>query len=176
MAAGTAGHRYAQAIFEIAQQEKTIDQWSNDLAALVQVIAAPKVSIFLENPKNTREQKRKIITELLESKVQPVALRLALLLVQRERQTYIEAIKRDYDASVNKLRGIVVAIVTTSEAIDDNQAAAIGAKLTQMTGKQVQIERKVDPKIIGGMVARIGDTLIDGSVATRLQNLRKQLA
>ncbi len=175
MAAGTAGRRYAQAIFEIAKSENTIDTWSNDLAALEQVVNAPKIHDFLENPKNSRDAKQKIVTEFLEWKVQPVALKLALLLVSRERQTYISAVKREFDASVNKMRGIVVATVTTAQPIDAPETERIRTQLAKMTGKEVRVELEVNPAIIGGMVARIGDTLIDGSVATRLQNLRKQL-
>lgn len=175
MAAGTAGRRYAQAIFDIAKSENTIDQWSADLSAMEQVFTAPQVKNILENPKTNREQKRKLVTELLQTRVQPVALRLALLLVQRERQSYISAIVRDFQASVNRLRGIVLATVTTAEPIDDKEAELVAQRLSAMTGKQVQIERNVDPSIIGGLVARIGDTLIDGSVVTRLQELRKQL-
>jgi F-type H+-transporting ATPase subunit delta len=175
MAAGTAGRRYAQAIFDIAKSENSIDQWSADLSVMEQVFTAPQVKNFLENPKTNRDQKRKLITELLQTRVQPVALRLALLLVQRERQNHISDIVRDFQASVNRLRGIVLATVTTAEPIDDNEAKLVAQRLSAMTGKQVQIERKVDPSIIGGLVARIGDTLIDGSVATRLQELRKQL-
>lgn len=175
MAAGTAGRRYSQAIFEIARQENTIDQWLNDLASIEQVMNDPQVSEYLENPKNNREEKRQLVTKLLQSKVQPMALKLALLLVQRQRQVYASAVRQDFVSSVNKLRGIVVATVTTATPIDDNEAEFIGVRLSVMTGKKVQVERRVDPSIIGGLVARIGDTLIDGSVKTRLQQLRKQL-
>lgn len=175
MPAGTTDRRYAQAVFEIAKDTNTIDQWSEDLVSVAQVFDTPEVRGFLEDPKSSRDQKRRLITNVLQGKVQPTALNLAALLVQRGRQNYASGIEEAYRASVNRLRGIVIATVTTAQPVDAQEAEAIRTKLESITGQKVQIEQKVDPSIIGGVVARIGDTLIDGSVATVLQNMRSQL-
>jgi F-type H+-transporting ATPase subunit delta len=76
----------------------------------------------------------------------------------------------------NLVRGIEVAHVTTAIPVDEAEATQIRTRLATLTGKQVTLDLKVDPDIIGGMVAQVGDTLLDGSIRTRLQNLRKQLA
>lgn len=177
MPSGSAGRRYAQAIFELAQEGNKLEQWSDDLTAISQTFSqSPQARAFLDNPKTPRETKVKFVGNVLGKEVSPEALKLAQLLVQRDRQAYAPSILTAYTTLWNRLRGIEVAHVTTAIPVGDAEAAQIKQRLTAITGKQVTLDLKVDPNIIGGMVAQVGDTLLDGSIRTRLQNLRKQLA
>ena len=176
MPSGSAGRRYGQAIFDLAQEENKLDKWSDDLAAINQAFSQPQVRVFLENPKTPRGNKIKFVQNVLGKELSVEALKLAQLLVQRDRQTYASAILDVYTGLWNRLRGIEVAHVTTAVPVDAAEAKLIQARLAELTGKQVTLDLKVDPDIIGGMVAQVGDTLLDGSIRTRLQNLRKQLA
>lgn len=176
MPSGSAGRRYGQAIFDLAQEENKLEKWSDDLTAINQAFSQPQVRIFLDNPKTPRENKVGFVENVLGNEVSPEALKLAQLLVKRDRQTYAGSIFEIYTNLWNRLRGIEVAHVTTAIPVDEAEAKLIQARLAVLTGKQVTLDLKVDPDIIGGMIAQVGDTLLDGSIRTRLQNLRKQLA
>lgn len=176
MPAGNAARRYAHAIFDIARSQNTLDFWANDLDSIAQTFDQAEVKQYLENPKTPKDKKRVFVQGVLGKQVSPGALNLALLLVQRERQTYIDGIRNEFIKLVNQIKGVEIAQVTTAIPIDEAEKNYIRDRLAAITGKQIQIETQVDPDIIGGVVARIGDTLIDGSVRNRLQALRKQLA
>lgn len=176
MPSGSAGRRYAQAIFDLAREENKLEQWSNDLTAISQAFSQPQARVYLENPKTARDKKSQLVETVLGTRVSPQALKLAQLLVQRDRFSYATNILEAYTSMWNNLRGIEVAHVTTAIPVDEGEARQIQTRLAALTGKQVTLDLKVDPDIIGGMVAQVGDTLLDGSIRTRLQNLRKQLA
>ncbi|MDB5080743.1 MAG: synthase delta subunit [Chloroflexi bacterium] len=176
MPSGSAGRRYAQAIFELAQEGNKLQQWSDDLIAISQTFSQPQVQTFLENPKTPRENKVEFVGNVLGNQVGPEALKLAQMLVQRHRHAYAESILQAYTNLWNRLRGIEVAHVTTAIPVGPQEENQIRSRLAALTGKQVTLDLKVDPDIIGGMIAQVGDTLLDGSIRTRLQNLRKQLA
>jgi len=176
MPSGNAGRRYAQAIFELAQSQNRLDEWANNLTDIAQTFDQDEVKRYLENPKTAKNQKRAFVENVLSKEISPESLKLALLLVQRERQASIDSIRLEYSRMLNRLRGIEIAEVTTAVPMNEQEQSHIRERLQSMTGKQIQMEMKVDPAIIGGIIARIGDTLIDGSVTSRLQALRKQLA
>ncbi len=175
MPSGSAGRRYAHAVFDLAKDQDKLEQWSNDLEVLAYTFKQGEVQNFLENPRSSRESKINFIKNTLSSRIGPEALNLAQLLVQRERQGYTDTIFFEFTRLWNRLRGIALAEVTTAMEVDAAEQEKIRENLVRLVGQQVTIEMKVDPTIIGGMVALVGDTLIDGSVRTRLQNLRKQL-
>ncbi len=176
MPSGSAGRRYAHAIFDIAREQNKLEQWAADLDTIAYTFNAPNVQPFLANPKSSHDQKALFVKNVLESKVGPEALNLAQMLVTRDRQTFGDAINVEFTKLWNQLRGIEVAEVTTAIPVSQHEQDQIKANLIARTGKQITLNMLVDPEIIGGLVARVGDTLIDGSVRTRLQNLRKQLA
>lgn len=176
MPTGSAGRRYAQAIFALASEQNKLEQWSQDLATIVSVLGEEEVQNFLQNPKTSRDSKLQFVTNMLSGRISPEAFNLARLLVQRERQSYIAGINEEFVRLWNQQRGIVEAEVTVAENLSPDEEKAIQQKLSAITGKTVTIRTRVDPGILGGLVARVGDTLIDGSVRTRLQNLKKQLA
>jgi F-type H+-transporting ATPase subunit delta len=106
---------------------------------------------------------------------QPETLNLATLLLDRGRLAIAPEMARLFrDAALAEL-GIVVAEVTTATPVDKQSEAAIRQRLSSLVGKQVEVRTEVDPSIIGGIVARIGDQLIDGSVSNQLRRLRDRL-
>jgi F-type H+-transporting ATPase subunit delta len=175
MAVGNVGRRYAQAVFDIAKQQNKLEDWAKDLDTVSKTIGERETLQFLENPKVSRAKKAAFVKETLEGKVSPEIFNLALLLVQRGRQDAAVVVEQEYVKLFNKLRGIETAVVTTAIPMTEQEEASVKAKLTQITGKQVIIRKEVDPSIIGGVVARVGDTLIDGSIKNRLESLRKAL-
>lgn len=175
MASATAGKRYAQAIFGIARDTGTIDAWLSDLATIAEVSRHPRAADYLSNPKVSQEAKEAAAARLFPG-IQPQAMNLVKMLIARRRVDLAPAIFAAYQDLVNEERGIAEAEVTTAVPLTDDEAEQLRDRLAQVTGKQIVLTRRVDPEIIGGLVARIGDQLIDGSTRTRLAQLRRSLA
>jgi F-type H+-transporting ATPase subunit delta len=173
---GVAARRYAQAAFEIARDNKTLDQWLGDLKTLNGVFGAPEVASILEDPKLTEDGQRKVVDRLLpKGLVGELAMNLLLLLIKRNRLRSLPRILDVYQELYNREKGIVVADVTTAVPLDEQQRKQVAQRLSQITGKTIELRVHEDPRILGGMITRIGDELIDASVASRLAALAERL-
>lgn len=171
-----AAKRYAEAVFGIASDTRTEDQWRQDLASIAELARFPGVEAFLNNAKVTpAEQQRLIDTGLRD--LSPQAINLARLLLQRGRLLLAPQIAYEYDRMLDAARNIQHAEVTTAVPLDEASRRAVLERLRQLSGAtEIRLETRVDPDIIGGMIARIGDRLIDGSTRTRLVQLKRSLA
>lgn len=172
--ASSAAKRYTDAVFSIAREKGTFDQWQRDLDTLGALVADPQASILLDSPKVAAADKAAVIDKVLQG-AQREAKNLAVLLLQRGRLHIAPEMSELFREQALAELGIVVADVTTAVAIDKEAEQAIKQRLSSIVGKQVEIRTRVDPNIIGGIVARIGDTLIDGSVSNQLKRLRTRL-
>jgi F-type H+-transporting ATPase subunit delta len=170
-----AAKRYAQAVLSLAKERGTLDAWHEDLRQLAALLSDPTVVSYFSSPRPTEEQKRAVLDQALVDG-QPEAKNLARLLLERGRLDDLPAIYELYEAGVRAERGIVVAEVTTAEPLGPLEQALVKERLEAMSGKQVELGLHVDPDIIGGIIARIGDTLVDGSVISQLRRLRARLA
>lgn len=174
-ATNSAARRYADAVFEIAQTEGNLEGWERDLGFLAQVFGSQGVAARLSNPSVPALEKDAFIERELASTGQG-ARNLARLLVNRSRADLAGAILVAFRGRLDELRGIVHARVTTAVPLTDPERASIAERLAQMTGQQVTMEADVDPALLGGIVVRIGDKLIDGSAKARLLALKHRLA
>lgn len=172
--ATTVARRYAQAVFEIARDSKSFDAWERDLGILNAVMSDPVTSAFLESPKNAFAEKRALLDKAMEQ-ASPEAQRLTEMLLERRRLSSVPEIFEHYQSLLLDEKGIVIADVTTAVALDSAGEAMIQKQLSMLLGKDVEIRSQVDPALIGGMVARIGDNLIDGSVSNQLRRLHERL-
>ncbi len=169
-----AATRYAEAVFGIAREQRTIDRWQSDLQTVGAVFSNPEVLGLLENATVPAAAKEDVLQRTLAG-VSPLALNFARLLVQRRRYALAPQVADDFRALADEYLGIAHAEVTTVVDVDDNEKRLIAERLSQITGKKVDVQIRIDPSILGGMIARVGDTLIDGSTRTRLQALRRRL-
>jgi len=169
-----AAKRYAEAVFQIARDSRTIDRWRADLQVIAAVLGDPQVFAVLENAKIPQQAKLNLIRQGLEGVTQQ-ALNFAFLLVQRRRVALATEIVVFFNEMADDYLGIAHAEVTTAIPVAAQEQQLIAEQLSRMTGKQVDVQMRVDPSIIGGMVARVGDRLIDGSTRSRLQALRTRL-
>ncbi len=172
---GTAvARRYAQAIYRIAQDQQNWDQWVADLHALARLAGDAGFRNVMESPKVPEAQKFTFIDEQL-TDIGPLAKQLAKLLVTKHRVDILPEVAADFQQLVDALNGIEHVQVTTAVPLEASESAALKDKLQAYTGKQVILTTDVDPSIISGVVIRIGDKLIDGSIQSRLDTLRRQL-
>lgn len=167
--------RYAQAVFELGRESGDLASWQHDLALMAEVFSDQSISTYFRNPKRRAEETQQIARRLFEGRVQPQALNMLQLLARQNRTDLLPMVSERFQELVREAQGIVIAEVTTAVPVDDTEQRNIGEQLARMTGKRVQLKLQVDPSIIGGIIARVGDKLIDGSVTTSLQQLRQRL-
>jgi F-type H+-transporting ATPase subunit delta len=174
MASGAA-KRYTQAIFSLAREKGNFDQWLADLARLDSLIRDERAAQYLSNPNVSVADKQKLLDAVLVDSG-PEARNLMRLLLQRHRLEIVPEMYRLFQEAVLAEQGITIAEVTTAAPLDEEGQAVVRERLSQLVGRDVELRMKTDPSIIGGIVARIGDQLIDGSVINQLRRLRARLA
>jgi F-type H+-transporting ATPase subunit delta len=177
MPAGTesAARRYANAAFEFAESAGGLDEWERDLDLLAQIFRPPEVLPWLANPSVPLSEKESLI-EIGLAFASQEARNFGRLLITRGRAPLAEQILTIFRGRLDETRGIAHALVTTAVPLAEADITAIAARLAVMTGRQVKIEPVVDPSIVGGIVVRIGDRLIDASAKARLVALKRRLA
>ena len=173
--ASSAAKRYAQAVFSLGKEQGTLDAWSNDLAVLSRIVADDRIAVYLTNPSVAAERRIEAIESSLGANVQPEARNLARMLIERDRTMLIPDIREMFDAQLRAERGIAVAQVTSAEQLSDAEQDFIRQRLEAMTGRKVELAIRIDPEIIGGIIVRIGDQVIDGSVRNKLEKMRSRL-
>lgn len=174
-AAGSSARRYAQAVFDIATEQQQLDKWRDDLQTLVRALAEPTLVVFLRNPKLPVEVKQKVLREALPG-ISQQAINLATLLISRGRlETLMTGIADQYNRLLDATEGVVRVKVVTAVELDQAQRDQIAKRLAETTGKQVRMEQRVDPLLIGGMIIRLDNQVIDGSVRRQLSGLKRSL-
>ncbi len=169
-----AAKRYARAAFSVALEQGDPRRWLGDLSDLSELVARPDAAAVLQSDRVPDAEKDRLLKAALPD-VAPSVLNLARLLVEKRRIRLVEQIQSEFSDLLDEHEGRARALVTTAVPLSDQQTAEVAAKLGAMTGKTVSLEQAVDPSILGGLVARIGDTLIDGSTRSRLLSLKKSL-
>ncbi len=167
--------RYSQAVFNIARERNELDRWQSDLGKIARLGEDAPFIALLENPKVHFEDKARLLSERL-GEVTPLALNLVYLLVTRGRLSMVGDIADEYQRLLDSYRGIERAEVTTAVTLSDKDRQRLEEQLEVVVGKKVVLEPKVDSSLIGGIVARVGGKLLDGSTRSKLMALKKALA
>jgi F-type H+-transporting ATPase subunit delta len=170
-------HRYARALLELGVEGGTLDRLVEELSTVAQAWgASSELRNALENPLVTHAMKKAVMTELSDQIGATSTTRHALLLLVDRRRTktlpYVAGFLREL---ADARKGIVRAEVTTAAPLSDAYYQRLQAQLEKMTGKKVVVDRKTDPSLIAGVVTRIGDRILDGSLRTRLQSIKESL-
>lgn len=166
--------RHAQAVFEIALEQKELERWRSDLEASGEVLKNEQLLTLLQNPKIRLSEKTHLLEELLPG-ISPWSRNLLNLLVAKNRLGIFSDIVAEYNRLLDAHYGVEHAEVVTAMPLEQTEQQRLQERFSALTGKKVLLTSNVDPNIIGGMIARIGDKLIDGSVHTTLQKLKVSL-
>ena len=166
--------RYAQAAFPVARRENQIEAWITALDSAAELFQDRRAGQVLTSPVIPPDRKLAALRELLPGVPSQVSNFLGIL-AHRDRLELIPGVAAQFRRLANEERGIAVAQVTTAIALDQAQRDLIAARLSARIGRQIMLEERVDPSILGGVVAQIGDDVIDGSVRGRLERLRRRL-
>ncbi len=172
--ARVAAKRHAQAAFQIALERGELETWRGDPERLSVLVEDPLIFAFLESPRINSEEKTRILRQGLEG-VNPLVINLALLMVTRGRLNLVADMVLEYGWLVDEHRGIAHAEVATAVPIELKEKDKLIRYLGDLVGLKIALTDRVDPSIIGGLVARVGDKIIDGSTRSRLHALRASL-
>jgi F-type H+-transporting ATPase subunit delta len=169
--------RYAQALLELGVEGHTLDRLVDELTTVSQAWdASAELRNALENPQVAHATKKAVMNELAEQiGATPTTRHALLLLVDRRRTKTLPYVAQYLRELADARKGVLRAEVTTATPLGEAYYARLQAQLEKMTGKKVVVDRKTDPLLIAGVVTRIGDRILDGSLRTRLQSIKDSL-
>lgn len=170
---GLAG-RYANAVFELAQEQGLVDTVAADLAALKSLIAASSdLARLVKSPLFSNEDQARALKPVLDRMgVNPLTAKFLLTLTGKRRLFALEAVIAAYDRLVAKLKGEVQAEVTSAHALSPAQTAELKSVLKARLGREPRLEARVDPTLLGGLVVKVGSRMINSSLRTKLAGIR----
>ncbi len=173
----TSAARYARALFDVALAESDVEQVDRDLTAVVETVRGhDELAQILANPGVPEQARRNIVAAIVERLgVTPPVAKLVALLAARGRADLLPDLASVYRDRLRAHQNVVEAEVVAAAPLAADAQAALGESLAAATGKQVTMSVAVDPALLGGVVARVGSTVYDGSVRTQLKKMRDRL-
>lgn len=160
---------------ELALQRDEVERWQQDLALLQDIWSDPVIRAYLEDVRLSKQKRLDRARQTLGSRISPLALNLVLLLLSRGRSSLIPYIVRRFEELQRARTEEVLAQVTSAQPLTGDQRRNLIDQLKRQTGQEVTLEEAVDPSIMGGLVIKIGDQLLDVSVAGAIRRLREQV-
>ena len=176
MPGAASARRYAQAVFQIALEQDDFDAWRSDLEAAAGALENPEFAGLLDAPQLPTAAKADTIREALGGSMAPLGLNLVSLLASRGLAHLIPSVLDEYVRMLDSHEGVERAEVVAAVPLDKGHEGKIAELLEGIVGKKIKLSSTQQPRIIGGLIARVGDRVIDGSVRARLRNLRRELA
>jgi ATP synthase, F1 delta subunit len=162
-------------VFELATEEGQVAEWGRRVAQVSDLLSNPQVAAVLTNPTIPVNLRMELISAA-PHELDPEATNLARLLIESNRVEDARGVAEDYEALADAAAGRVRATVTTAVELAPDERDRLAHQLSERLGKEVRIEVVVDERILGGLKLQYGDRLIDASLATKLQQLRRRLA
>jgi F-type H+-transporting ATPase subunit delta len=172
----TIARNYAEALVSLAERANDLDGWGETITEVADAIEAdPRLANFLASPKVNAQGKIEIITKAFQDRLPRLFVRFLAAVITNRRQRLIPEIAIEYSLLVDEIQGRVHARVTVAREPDERLRASVEKQLSTITGMRVVPHFVVKPEILGGMIARMGDTVMDGSLARRLETLRSRM-
>jgi ATP synthase F1 delta subunit len=167
---------YARALFEVAKEHGLLDEVRDDLTVFAQALADNRqLAVFFFSPYFSTEEKKDGLKRAVTG-AEPVFMNFLEALIERHRMPAIFRIRDRYQDMWEEERDLLPVEVTSAVALDESTVASIGERIGQQTQRTVELSSKVDPDILGGIVLRVGNVILDASIRNRLEQLRKQVA
>ena len=167
---------YAEALFEVAQDKGKLDEIHDQLGQVADAIAENRdLQVFLFSPYFSSAEKRDGIHRAVSGAEEELTNFLELL-AEKHRMPVIHRIRRDFDALWREERKLLPVHVTSAVELDDEVVRSLGDRISEKTGRRVDLTARVEPDIIGGIVLRVGNSILDASIRNRLEQLRRQVA
>ena len=168
--------RYAGALLASAQEAGVLEGVAESYAALLELqLGQTDLRVFLESPQVRTEEKKELLGTVFGGRVEPLLLNFVYLLIDKNRMENFRDIGEEFAALVEREAGVMRAKVTTAVPLPDDLEKKLRDKLAGLTGKTMILEKRVDPAVIGGVKVVMEDKILDGTVRTNLDLLRKTL-
>ena len=168
---------YGDALFELAVEDDKVDVLLEEIEQLQKILAENEdFGRLMNHPKIIKEEKIEVAKTVFEGRISGELLGFLTIIISKDRYREIDEILTYFVAKVKEYKGIGIATVTTAVPLKDDQCKAVEKKLLDTTKyKSMEIHYGVDASLIGGMVIRIGDRVVDSSISTKLSELQKDL-
>ena len=170
--------RYAAALADVVTERDEAREVQEELSAWELMMQGnPDLIEVFRNPTIPYEQKRKVLDTLVaRTRVRPTTANFLQVLLRNHRLPELREINQRFAKELDDRRGVVVAHVTTARTVPETDRVRLADKLSNLTGRRVRLQFGVDEELIGGVVTRIGSTVYDGSVRTRLEQIKLRMA
>lgn len=167
---------YARSLLEVAREHEKLDTVRDELGQFADAVDEHReLATFFFSPSFSTEEKKDGLGRTLEG-ADPVVQNFLELLVEKHRMPAIFRIRREFDRLWEEENKLLPVQITSAVELDDATVERIGREIGEQTGRKVNVTASVDPDVLGGLVLRVGNSILDASIRTRLENLRKQVA
>lgn len=172
----TVARSYAEALFELGEKHDSHDDFAQGMNAMTSLVDSdPVVGAFLRTPKIEVAQKKAALRAALEDHVSPMFMNFVLIVLQKRRQRLLRAIAAEYRELLDEKLGRLHVQVTLAHEPDEATEQSVTTELSRILGRSVIPHISVDPALLGGIVVRYGDRVMDGSLRRRLVSLRQRM-
>jgi F-type H+-transporting ATPase subunit delta len=167
---------YARSLFEVAKEHDELDEVHEQLGEFADVLAENRqLQVFFFSPYFSSEEKKDNVPKVIEGGNEHF-VRFLQVLAEKHRLPVLFRIRREFDDLWRKEQHLLEVSVTSAVALDEETVKGIGQKIEEQTGQRVELSSAVDPELIGGIVIRVGNKILDASVRNRLERLRRSVA
>ena len=167
---------YARSLFEVAQEHDTLDDVRDQIGQFADALEAEnELRVFFFSPYFSTEEKKKGLDTVLQD-ADETFLNFLSLLIENHRMPALFRVRREFDAMWREVNKLLPVQVTSAVALDEAVTKQIGDEIQKQTGQKVELTTSVDPDVLGGIILRVGNSILDASIRTRLDRLRKQVA
>lgn len=167
---------YARSLFEVAVDRDAVDRVREQIGQLAEGLDTSRdLQLFLFSPQFSSAEKRDGLRRAIEG-ADPIVENLLDVLVDNGRLQLLPEVRRAFDELYDDLHRVLPVRITTAVPLDEATTARIGEEVGRGTGREVQLTAEVDPDLVGGIVLRVGNSILDASIRQRLENLRRQVA
>ncbi|WP_077369533.1 F0F1 ATP synthase subunit delta [Anaerosalibacter sp. Marseille-P3206] len=168
--------RYALALFETGLELEKLEQFKEEINYVSNVLdAEPKIEMVLTHPKVTNNEKKELLDSLFKKNISQEMLNFLYVIIDKRRERYIKEISEYYDFLYNEEKNIVLATVVTAVPIGKAEEEKLKTTLTKKLNKDVQLKNVIDESIIGGVMLKVDNKVIDGSIKGQLDSMMKNL-
>jgi F-type H+-transporting ATPase subunit delta len=169
--------RYAEALLALAQERGLVDKLEGESKALGNLFADKQLRAFFGAPQIPSERKKQALDRALRGRVDPIVLNLAKLLVDKDRIAYLPDIMREFDSMTDELRGVEEVTIVSAVPLSSQQQQQVEENLKRFSPRpKLRVRTELDPSVLGGVMVRLGSRVLDGTLSSRMDDLRQKLS
>ena len=167
---------YARSLFEVAEEQKKLDTVKQQLDEFATALHEHReMAVFFFSPYSSAQEKKDGLRKAVDG-ADPTITNFLEALIERHRMPAIFRIRTDFETLYDKSKKLLPVTVTSAVELDAETIESLGKRIGEQTGNEIELSSKVDPEILGGIVLRVGNFIMDASIRTRLEQLRREVA